>query len=436
MNDTFYKKLANGVRIVLRHRSSAVTYVGVMVGSGTRDEQQDESGLAHYIEHCVFKGCRHSSTSAPSIGSPSVRRRLAVGKDTVLTAKDIIDKVEGVGGEINAYTTKEETTFYAATQKSHWRKTLTLIADMIQRPTFPKEETDKEVGVILDEIDSYEDSPSELIYDDFENLIFQGHHLANPILGTKKSVRAISKKKSTALAFMTRQYRPERMVVFVQGDVAAEQVFKTVDQLFGHLCNEQGKTDATPRQTPAANSAQTAVYKKHTHQVHVMLGGRAYPIGHEKQLTLYLLNNILGGGSMSSRLNMQLREKRGLVYTIESQYTPLSDSGYWSVYFASDAKDKDTCISLIKKQLQLLCTKPLSPHQLKQALQQLHGQMAISAENQENNVLAMAKLMLYHNCAPHWEDTFQKIAELTPEDLVNVAREIFCESNISVLSYE
>lgn len=411
MYDTFYKILSNNVKIVFRKSPSEVSYVGIMVGSGTRDELPNESGIAHYIEHCVFKG-----TSTKS-------------------AREIIEQVEGVGGEINAYTTKEETTFYAATSKKHWKKTLALIADMVLRPTFPKKETSKEVGVILDEIDSYEDSPSELIYDDFESLIFQAHSLAKPILGTKKSVRQIARTANAAQQFMARQYHPEQSVVFVQGNHNSQQVFEFIEHLFGGTWHTT-TLPRLPRLSPMDYKIQNATYKKHTHQVHVMLGARAYPIGHPKNLTLYLLNNILGGGSMSSRLNLALREKKGLVYTIESQYTPLSDTGYWSIYFASDAQDKDACIHLIMQQLQQLRDKPLSQRQLQRALQQLHGQMAISAENQENNVLAMAKLMLYHGWAPTWEETYAKIQKISADDLQEVAREMYDERLISTLIYE
>ncbi|MCQ2341091.1 MAG: insulinase family protein [Paludibacteraceae bacterium] len=411
MNATFYKKIANNVQIVFRKTDSEVSYVGIMVGSGTRDEGETEGGLAHYIEHCVFKGTPTRS------------------------ARDIIDHIEGVGGEINAYTTKEETTFYAATPTRQWRKTLALLADMVLHPTFPKKETDKEVGVILDEIDSYEDSPSELIYDDFEGLIFDQHSLSRPILGTKKTVKQIAKHSAVAQQFMQRQYRPERTVVFVQGNHKSDAIVAAVEQLLGGDWHTNAPT-ASPRIAPANYTPQQRSYKKHTHQVHVMLGSRAYPIGHPKNLVLYLLNNILGGGSMSSRLNLTLREKQGLVYTIESQYTPLSDTGYWSIYFAADAKDKDKCIGLIMHELQILRDKPLSERQLKRALVQLRGQMAISAENQENNALAMAKLMLYHGVAPTWEETYQRIAQITANDLQEVAQEIFNERLISTLIYE
>jgi len=422
MNATFYKILSNKVQIVYRKTPSEVSYVGIMVGSGTRDERKEEGGMAHFIEHCVFKGCR--------LQVADNRKQIKE-----LSARDIIDKIEGVGGEINAYTTKEETTFYAATPKQQWKKALTLLANMVLRPTFPSKEVSKEVDVILDEIDSYEDSPSELIYDDFESLIFDQHNLSNPILGTKKSVRQIARKSENVHLFMQRQYRPENFVVFIQGNHTKEQVFQVVEKLFGGEW-ENRKEMPTPRLQPLSYTPQQRTYKRHTHQIHVMMGGRAYPIGHPKNLTLYLLNNILGGGSMSSMLNLTLRENKGLVYTIESQYTPLSDTGYWSIYFAADSKDKDECVKLILKQLKLLRDKPLSKPKLKRALQQLHGQMAISAENQENSSLAMAKLMLYHGFAPTWEETYEKIEKITASDLQQVAQEVFDERLVSTLIYE
>ncbi|MBQ0137245.1 MAG: insulinase family protein, partial [Bacteroidales bacterium] len=260
--------------------------------------------------------------------------------------------------------------------------------------------------------------------------------LAMPILGTKKSVRALSRKKETALRFMQQNYTPDKMVVFVQGNLHATQVFEYIGHVFAITRLSPVNQPFYSRSTPVKMTAETRTYKKHTHQVHVMMGGRAYPIGHKKQLALYLLNNILGGGSMSSRLNLSLREKRGLVYSIESQYTPLSDSGYWSIYFASDAKDKDECIRLIHKELDKLRQQPLTDKQMQRALRQLYGQMAISAENQENNVLAMAKLMLYHNTAPTWQETFKQIEQLQASDLLETAQEIFTEDNLSVLTYE
>ncbi|MBR5854611.1 MAG: insulinase family protein [Paludibacteraceae bacterium] len=415
MYETFYHKLPNGVQIVHRKTSSPVVYVGIMVGAGTRHEEPTENGMAHYIEHCVFKGTEH------------------------YTARQIINHIEGIGGEINAYTTKEETTFYAATLCNHFRTTLHLLAEMVLRPTFNKKETDKEVTVILDEIESYNDSPSELIYDDFENMVFEGSSLAMPILGTKKTLRCISKSPDIALSWMQRHYRPERMVLFVQGNVSTKQVIAAAERELltsSPIPDTQYPIPDSRYPITASPSGATRTYRRHTHQTHIMLGSHAYPIGHPKQLTMYLLNNILGGGSMSSRLYLSLREKYGLVYNIDSQAVPLSDTGYWNIYLACEPQHKDQCLELCHKELKQLRDTTLTSAQLQRALRQLEGQMAISAENQENNALAMAKQMLYYHHAPAWQETFAKVKEITPEQLQEVANEVFASEQIYTLLYD
>ena len=413
MNNTFYHNLPNGLQIVHRKTTSPVVYVGIMVGAGTRHELPNENGMAHYIEHCVFKGTEH------------------------YTARQIINHIEGIGGEINAYTTKEETTFYAATLRNHFRTTLHLLAEMVLRPTFNKKETDKEVTVILDEIESYNDSPSELIYDDFENMIFEGSSLAMPILGTKKTLRRISKSPDIALNWMKMNYRPEHMVLFVLGDVTTQQVIAAAEREFGEISNTASIASATSTSShTSASNATTRTYRRHTHQTHVMLASHAYPIGHPKQLTMYLLNNILGGGSMSSRLYLSLREKHGLVYNIDSQAVPLSDTGYWNIYLACEPQHREQCLELCHKELRNLRETTLTSVQLQRALRQLEGQMAISAENQENNALAMAKQMLYHHHAPAWQETFAKVQQITPTQLQDVANEVFAPEKIYTLLYD
>ena len=413
---TFYHILPNGVKIVHRWTPSPVAYVGVMVGAGTRDELPEENGMAHYIEHCVFKGTTHHS------------------------ARQIIHAIEGIGGEINAYTTKEETTFYAAILCEHVQLTLHLIAEMILQPTFKKEETDKERMVILDEIESYNDSPSELIYDDFENLVFSGTSLEMPILGTKKTLRHISSKPDYPLNWMKNHYTPDRMVVFCQGNIKPEKIFRLAEKEFS------GVTSRNTREIPAKYPRNTREnypenehersFKKHTHQVHAMLGGKAYPIGHENQLTMFLLNNILGGGSLNSRLNLSLRESKGLVYTIESTYTPLSDTGYWCVYWACDPEDFPLCRELVENELHKFRTHPMTQSGLKHSMEQLRGQLAISAQNQENSALAMAKSVLYRSEAPSWQEVMRTIEQTTPEQLLQVAEDIFKPENTFILTYK
>ena len=408
-SQTFYHILQNGVKIVHRWTPSPVAYVGVMVGAGTRHETPEENGMAHYIEHCVFKGTTHHS------------------------ARQIIHSIEGIGGEINAYTTKEETTFYAAILAEHVQLTLHLIAEMILQPTFKKEETDKERMVIMDEIESYNDSPSELIYDDFENLVFAGSSLEMPILGTKKTLRHISSKPSYPLEWMKTHYTPDRMVVFCLGNVKPEKIFRLAEKEFGDLSGKSGLSSVS---VSGLDSPRTASYHKHTHQVHAMMGGKAYHLGHERQLPMFLLNNILGGGSLNSRLNLSLRESKGLVYTVESTYTPLSDTGYWCIYWACDPEDYTQSLALVQKELDKLRETPLTPSALRHALIQLRGQLAISAQNQENAALAMAKSMLYHSSAPDWQQTFEKISLTTPQELFDIANDLFLAQNRYILTYK
>ena len=412
-SQTFYHNLPNGIQIVHRWTPSPVAYIGVMVGAGTRDEAPQENGMAHYIEHCVFKGTNHHS------------------------ARQIIHAIEGIGGEINAYTTKEETTFYAAILAEHVQLTLHLIAEMLLDPAFKKEETDKERMVIMDEIESYNDSPSELIYDDFESLVFAGSSLALPILGTKKTLKHISSKPEYAKAWMQAHYRPERMVVFCQGNVKPEKIFRLAEKEFGHLSAKGGLSAQRSNSVSDLTAPEKErSYRKHTHQVHAMLGGRAYPIGHEKQMAFFLLNNILGGGSLNSRLNLSLRESKGLVYTVESTYTPLSDTGYWCVYWACDPEDYTRSLGLVRDELNKLMEQPLSETALRNALTQLRGQLAISAQNQENSALAMAKSVLYRGEAPEWQESFQKIEQTSAKRLQEVANESFCDQNCYILTYE
>ena len=425
--------LSNGIRLVHRRTLSQIAYTGVMVGAGTRDEYQAENGMAHFIEHTLFKGTEKRS------------------------ARQLIDRIENVGGELNAYTTKEETAFYAATLPNYVGRTMELLSDMLFHPAFPKAEVEKERQVIYDEIESYNDSPSELIYDDFESLIFDGYSIARPVLGTRRTLRYFTADK--ARRFMRETYTPDRMVLFVLADLPFQKVQAYAERFFGEspyvlptvrsssqessegvslLCTSfrtPYDENARVRETPVNYSPQTADFHRHTHQTHVMLGGRAYPIGHNKQLALYLLNNILGGGSISSRLNMSLREQRGLVYTVESQYTPLSDTGYWSVYFATDPENREECIRLVYEELRRFRETELTPSALHRALCQIRGQMAVSADNSENAALAMAKQVLHTGNAFTWQDSLDVMRTFTPAFLRETANEVFAPESISLLQY-
>ena len=404
---TYYHTLPNGIRIVFRETSSPVAYTGIMIGAGTRDEDEAQSGMAHYIEHCVFKGTDR------------------------LSAREIINRVEDIGGEINAYTTKEETTFYAATLSNHLERVTSLLADIVFHPAFPEKETCKELNVILDEIETYNDSPSELIFDDFENLVFDPHPLRLPILGTKKTLKHI--RRQHAVDFMRRCYNTDRMVYFCTGNLSWEKVKHIAER---HLSDTPYHPRGYSRSAPEAIKTDTAVYRKHTHQIHVMLGGRAYPLGHEKQLRLYLLQQILGGGSLNSMLNIKLREQNGLVYNIECNYSPLSDCGYWNVYYATDKDNADRCMELVYDTFNAVKSKPLSAGRLYKFKQQILGQMAIAADNQENSALAMAKQTLYFSHAPLWQETYELISHITAQEIQETANEILQPDNISTLYYK
>ena len=403
----YYHTLANGIRLVHRRVQSPVAYIGVMVGAGTRDEIEKEGGMAHFIEHTVFKGT------------------------ATRTARQIIDRIEAVGGEINAYTTKEETTFYAAVPVRYVERATELLHDMVCNSRFPREEIEKEKNVIYDEIESYNDSPSELIYDDFENVLFQGHSLENPILGTPKTIRRFQSPQ--AWNFLRRCYRTENIVVFSQSSYTIERTIALAERYW----NTTPFLSTPPvRESPSQYQSQIVEYHKHTHQTHVMLGARAYQIGHPSQMRMFLLNNILGGGSLNSRLNLSLREQNGLVYTVESTYTALSDTGYWAVYFACEPSDTDYCLELIYKELRSLREQPLSSTALRQAIMQARGQLAIAADNQENSVLTMAKQVLYTNQSLSWFDTWQKLSGITSSQLQAVANDLLAESQITTLYYK
>lgn len=401
--------LSNGIRVVHRRTLSQIAYTGVMVGAGTRDERDREDGMAHFIEHTVFKGTRKR------------------------TARQLIDRIENVGGEINAYTTKEETAYYAATLPAYVGRTMELLSDMLFHPAFPQAELDKERQVIYDEIESYNDSPSELIYDDFESLLFDGCALAHPVLGTRKTLRYFTADK--ARRFMAETYTPDRMVVFVLADLPEEKVRRYAERYFSDSPYILTGTSARTREKATPYLPARADFHRHTHQTHVMLGGRAYPIGHARQYALYLLNNILGGGAMNSRLNLALRERLGLVYTVESQYTPLSDTGYWSVYFATEPEHREWCLRLVNDELRRLSETELTPSALHRALNQIRGQMAVSADNSENAALAMAKQVLHTGRATTWEESLAVMETFRPTELRATAEEIFAPESVSVLQY-
>ena len=401
--------LANGLRIIHAPSPTNVVYCGYAVDAGTRDEQEDEQGMAHFVEHLIFKGTQ--------------KRR----------AWHILNRMENVGGDLNAYTNKEETVIYSAFLKEHFQRAAELLTDIVFFSTFPQHEIDKEVEVIIDEIQSYEDSPAELIFDDFEELIFPEHPLGRNILGKPDLLRGF--KSENALRFTGRYYHPDNMVFFLQGDIDFKKVIRTMEKLTSNLILP-AKTSEYVRTSPLPYHSTNLTLKKDTHQAHIMIGGRGYNAYDDKRTGLYLLNNILGGPGMNSRLNVSLREKRGLVYNVESNLTSYTDTGTFCIYFGCDLEDADYCTELVHKELKKLRDKALTASQLTAAKKQIIGQIGVASDNFENNALDMAKCFLHYGKFEEKEEVFNRIESITSSRLLEIANEIFAESYLSTLSYK
>ena len=399
--------LPNGLRIIHEPVSSRVAYCGFAVDAGTRDEDECEHGMAHFVEHLLFKGTR--------------RRK----------AWHILNRMENVGGDLNAYTNKEETVVYSAFLAEHFARAFELLADIVFHSTFPQREIEKETEVIIDEIQSYEDNPAELIFDDFEDLIFRGHPLGRNILGCPERLRTF--RTEDAAAFTRRYYRPDNMVFFVLGDVDFRRVVRLAEKLVGDL---PGGTPSVGRRTPPPLYVPDRVtLDKGTNQAHVMLGGRGYNAYDSRRTALYLLNNLLGGPGMNSRLNVSLRERRGLVYTVESNLTAYTDTGTFCIYFGCDPDDVDLCLRLVRKELKRLRDHRLTASQLAAAQKQLIGQIGVASDNNENNALGMAKTFLHYNRYESQEAVCRRVSALTADELLAVANEMLAEEYLSELVY-
>ena len=398
--------LSNGLRIIHAQNQSAVAYCGYAIDAGTRDEEENEQGMAHFVEHLIFKGTqkRHSW--------------------------HILNRMEHVGGDLNAYTNKEETVVYSAFLVEHFPRAVELLTDIVFHSTYPQAEIDKEVEVIIDEIQSYEDTPSELIFDDFEELVFPNHPLGRNILGKPKLLRQF--KSEDALRFTNRFYRPDNMVFFVQGNVDFKRVVRLLEKAVSDI---PATITERNRIKPELYIPQNKTIHRDTHQAHVMIGCRSYDTHDKKRTALYLLNNILGGPGMNSRLNVALRERSGLVYNVEANLTSYTDTGLFSIYFGTDQEDVKRCIRLVHKELKRLREKPLSSTQLTTAQKQIIGQIGVAADNFENNALNMAKTYLHYNKYEEPQEVYKRIQSLTPQDLWEVANEMFCEENLSTLIY-
>jgi len=403
--------LSNGLRIIHEPLRSRVAYCGFAVDAGTRDEREQEQGMAHFVEHLIFKGTQ--------------KRR----------AWHILNRMENVGGDLNAYTNKEETVVYSAFLVEHFARAFELLADIVFHSTFPQREIEKETEVIIDEIQSYEDNPAELIFDDFEDLIFRGHPLGRNILGRPDLLRTF--RTEDAADFTRRYYRPENMVFFVLGDVDFRRVVRLAEKLVGDLPGGGADCNVAARRTPPPLYVpDRLVLDKGTNQAHVMIGGRGYNAYDHRRTALYLLNNLLGGPGMNSRLNVALRERRGLVYNVESNLTAYTDTGTFCIYFGCDPDDVDLCTRLVYRELKRLRDRRLTATQLAAAQKQLIGQIGVASDNNENNALGMAKTFLHYNRYESQEAVCRRVSELTADELLAVAGEMLSEDYLSVLVYK
>jgi predicted Zn-dependent peptidase len=398
--------LSNGLRIILQPTEGQVSYAGFAINAGTRDERADQPGMAHFVEHMLFKGTE--------------KRK----------AWHILNHMEKVGADLDAYTNKEETVVYSVFLQEHLKRAVDLMADLVFHSTFPQAEIEKETDVIIGEIQSYEDTPSDLIFDGFEDLIFSGHALGRDILGSAEALKRYT--TADALAFYRQFYVPENMVFFVTGRYEMKQVIRYVEKAVEEI--PQTPLDYV-RLSPSSYVAREQVQHRYTHQAHVMMGNRAYEGNSKKKLMLYLLTNLLGGTGMNSRLNVALREKRGLVYEVEANSTSYTDTGTFSIYFGCDLEDVDRCVALTRRELKKLCEKALTISQLQALKKQTMGQIGVAQDNRENNALGMAKTFLHYDRFVTTEEVYKSMDRLTPVHLLEVANEVFGEQNLSTLIY-
>ena len=468
--------LDNGLRIIHLPSDSKVVYCGYQINAGTRNEEPGEEGLAHFCEHVTFKGTE--------------RRK----------AWHILNCLESVGGDLNAYTNKEGTVYYSAILKEHIARAVDLLSDIVFHSVYPQAEIDKEVEVICDEIESYNDSPAELIYDEFENILFKGSPLGHNILGTAEQVRSFTTED--ALRFTRKLYRPDNTIFFAYGDIDFKRLVKLIgralaDDGSGKLAEEgchadfadyadfSGDTgvseerDSEMTQISQAQqmtqisrgtmgsrisqdsmdslrsrdsgdfgnsmdslgardsiAGQTIVMQKNTHQAHVMIGTWAYDVNDDRRMPLYLLNNMLGGPGMNAKLNLALREHNGLVYTVESTMVSYGDTGTWSIYFGCDEHDVKRCLRLVRKELDKFMQKPLSDAQLKAAKKQIKGQIGVACDNRENFALDFGKSFLHYGWEKNVDRLYEQVDEITAAQIQAVAQELFDKDRLTTLIFK
>ena len=406
--------LDNGLRIIHLPSDSQVVYCGYQINAGTRNEEPGEEGLAHFCEHVTFKGTE--------------RRK----------AWHILNCLESVGGDLNAYTNKEGTVYYSAILKEHIARAVDLLSDIVFHSVYPQAEIDKEVEVICDEIESYNDSPAELIYDEFENILFKGSPLGHNILGTAEQVRAF--KTEDALRFTQKLYRPDNAIFFAYGDIDFKKLVKLLQRA---LADDESVVklaeEKLPKNYPPVGdgiAGQTIVMQKNTHQAHVMIGTRAYDVNDDRRMPLYLLNNMLGGPGMNAKLNLALREHNGLVYTVESTMVAYGDTGTWSIYFGCDEHDVKRCLRLVRKELDKFMQKPLSDAQLKAAKKQIKGQIGVACDNRENFALDFGKSFLHYGWEKNVDRLYEQVDEITATQIQAVAQELFDKDRLTTLIFK
>ncbi len=399
--------LKNGIKVIHRHRAGELSHLALMVNAGMRDEKADENGLAHFIEHLVFKGTK--------------RRK----------AYHILSCLENVGGDLNAFTTKEETCIHASFLKEHIDKAMDLFADVVFNSTFPENEMEKEKEVILDEINSYRDTPADEIFDEFENLIYRGHQLGRNILGTIDLVSKYS--RNDIMRFRNQHYAPDRMVLACIGNISFEAFLKLANKYFADY---QGEALPFDRMPFVANEPTMRVEERKNHLTHVIMGGLAYPYNDERKLKLILLNNILGGPGMNTRLNLNIREKYGFAYTIESQYNAYSDTGNYTIYMGVDPHSQERSIELVYKELNKLMTQKLGILQLSNAKKQLIGQVALSNESGMNDLLGMVRAGFFEEHIETLPETIAKLEKITSSELLEIANDIYDKNKVNLLIFK
>lgn len=399
--------LSNGIRLIHKHNDAPVSHVGLLINAGTRDEKPHEQGMAHFIEHVIFKGTH--------------KRK----------AFHILNHLDNVGGDLNAYTAKEETCIYASFLNRYYERTLELLADICFNSIFPEKEIEKEKEVIFDEINQYKDAPSELIFDEFENMVFEGHPMGRFILGTKQTVKTFG--KSAIEAFIHNNYNTDQIVISSVGSIHFDKLVKITEKLFGA---QKSNIRQNPREPILDYKPKTIITRRKNHQSHVVIGTTAYSFNHDKHTALAMLNNILGGPGLNCRLNMNIREKLGYCYSIDSNYTPYSDTGVFNVYFATDRTTVEKVSALVYRELDRLKNEKLGTLQLLRAKNQLKGQMAIAAESKLSEMLSIGKSLLVYNKVDTLDLLYEKIDSITSEELMDVACDIFNTAHFSTLTYQ